>query len=191
MSNKITTRDMIGALIDLENDLEYLELQFDPDNPSSSAVGDEIKITENKIAKLKSDIAQKTSNIDHFIMEMNKQAGLIDSEISTYGEEIKRLRMRKAAIKKTEDYFNKELIPMIIETAGTDNVFKTSTTRYKLYETWGPLEVTDPEEIPDKYKRYKVEVDKKGARKDVIESTENGLGISGFRIQKTKRVRRS
>ena len=38
---------MIGALIDLENDLEYLELQFDPDNPSSSAVGDEIKITEN------------------------------------------------------------------------------------------------------------------------------------------------
>ena len=87
MSNKITTRDMIGALIDLENDLEYLELQFDPDNPSSSAVGDEIKITENKIAKLKSDIAQKTSNIDHFIMEMNKQGGLIDAEIKRLEQE--------------------------------------------------------------------------------------------------------
>ena len=191
MSNKITTRDMIGALIDLENELTYLEMQFDPDDEHRSAVGDEIAITANKIVKLKSDIANKTSGIDYFIMEMNKQSGLIDAEIQTYLDEVKRLRLRKAAIKKTEDYLNKDLIPMIIETAGTDNVFKTDTTRYKLYETWGPLEVTDPEEVDDKYKRYKVEVDKKGARKDVIEATENGLGVSGFRIQKTKRVRRS
>ena len=189
--SKLTTRDMIGALIDLENDLEYLEAQFDPDDAHNSAIGSEIEIMEDKIKRLKAEIATKTSNIDHFIMELTKQSGLIDSEIQTYNNEVKRLKSRKAAIKKTEDYFNKELIPMIIETAGENNVFRTSTTRYKLYETWGKLEVTDSEEIPDKYKRYKVEVDKKGARKDVIDAAENGMGISGFRIQKTKRVRRS
>ena len=36
-----------------------------------------------------------------------------------------------------------------------------------------------------------MEVDKKGARKDVIEAAENGIGIGGFAISKVKRVRRS
>ena len=53
------------------------------------------------------------------------------------------------------------------------------------------LEIIDEEAIQDKYKRYKVEIDKKGARKDVIDAAENGLGISGFKIEKTKRIRRS
>ena len=43
-------------------------------------------------------------------------------------------------LKKTEDYFNKELIPLIIETAGNDGVFKTDTAKYKLYEkAWRSL----------------------------------------------------
>ena len=122
---------------------------------------------------------------------MNKKTSLIDAEIKTYQDEIKRLRGRKNAIKKTEDYLNKDLIPMIIETAGNDGVFETETTRYKLFETWGPLEITNEESIDDKYKRYKVEFDKKSARKDAIEMAESGMGIGGFKIEKVKRVRRS
>jgi len=106
-------------------------------------------------------------------------------------DEVKRLRNRKNAIKRTEDYLNKELLPMIINTAGNDGVFKTDTTKYKLYQTWGPVEVIDEESVPDNYKRYKVEIDKKKARQDIIKAAEDGMGISGFQIKKVDRIRRS
>ena len=187
MTNKPTTKDLIGDLISLEIDKELLEV-------SETEVGqhdEELAEIAQSIDDTKSLIAKKTSGIDYFILEMNKKSNLIDAEISTLMDEVKRLRTHKKAIKRSEDYLNKELIPMIIETAGNDGIFETDTTRYKLYETWGPIEVTDENEIPDQYKRYKVEIDKKGARKDIIDLAENGMGISGFRIEKTKRVRRS
>lgn len=185
MSNngKLTTRDLIGALIELELEKEMAM--------SKDLAEDVIESIDKSIALCKKDIARKTSSIDYFMVQMNKKSGLIDAEIKTYQDEIKRLRGRKNAIKKTEEYFNKELLPMIIETAGNEGVFETETTRYKMFETWGALEITDEESIEDKYKRYKVEIDKKGARKDVIEMAENGMGISGFKIEKVKRVRRS
>ena len=183
-NGKLTTKDLIGALIDLEYDLHIAKL-------TASSETEEEKI-KNSIVTVKNQIANKTSGIDHMIVQMNKHKNLIDAEIKSYNDEIRRLRNRKAAIQRTEDYFNKELLPMIIETAGDqDGVFKTDTTRYKLYETWGALEVLDEADVPDKYKRDKIEVDKKGARKDVIEAAENGMGISGFSITKAKRVRRS
>ena len=187
MTNKLTTRDLIGNLISLEVDKELLEIS----ETSTGQHDEELAEIAQSIDDTKQLIAKKTSGIDHFIVEMNKQGNLIDAEIKSFMDEVKRLRARKKALKRTEDYFNKELIPMIVETAGNDGIFETSTTRYKLYETWGPLEVTDEEAIPDKYKRYKVEVDKKGARKDIIELAENGMGLSGFSIEKTKRIRRS
>ena len=186
MSQKLTTRDLIGMLIDLEQDMTYLENNIQ-DTENEIAIAD----VEQKIAAVKTQIANKTSGIDYFIVEMNRQTGLIDSEIETLTAEVKRLRSKKKSIKKTEDYFNKELIPMIIETAGNDGVFKTDTAKYKLYETWGPIEVIDEEAVPNEYKRAKIEVDKKGARKAVIEAAENNMGIAGFAIHKVKRIRRS
>ena len=185
----MTTRDLIGCLIDLELDRQMLALQPTPDDDTET--NQEIMKIDIAITNIKNDIARKTSGIDHMIVEMNKNTNLIDAEIKTHMDEVKRLRNRKNAIKKTEEYFNKELLPMIIETAGNDGVFQTDTTRYKMFETWGPLEVTDEEAINDNYKRYKVEIDKKKARKEVIAAAEDGLGISGFKIEKVKRVRRS
>lgn len=185
MSNhKPTTRDLIGTLIDLQIDRDNQEL-IEPDNPGPLA------LIDDAISEIKNQIANKTSGIDHFIVTMNKNTNLIDAEIKTHMDEVKRLRNRKNAIKRTEDYINKELLPMIIETAGNDGIFQTETTRYKMFETWGPLEITDEESIGDNYKRYKVEIDKKKARKEVIAAAEDGLGISGFKIEKVKRVRRS
>jgi len=179
MSQKLTTRDLIGTLIDLEEDMLYEESE------------EQQTMIQEGITKVKKEISRKVEGIDYFALEMSRQSSLIDAEIKTMNDEVKRLRNKKAAIKKTEDYFNKTLLPMIIETAGNDGVFKTNTAKYKLYETWGPLEVNDEDSIPDDYKRVKIEVDKKGARKAVIEATEQGMGIAGFTINKVKRVRRS
>lgn len=184
MSNKPTTRDLIGTLIDLQVDRDNQEL-IEPDNEGALA------LIDDAIDEVKKEIANKTSGIDHFIVTMNKNTNLIDAEIKTHMDEVKRLRCRKNAIKRTEDYFNKELLPMIIDTCGNDGVFQTDTTRYKMFETWGPIEIIDEESINDNYKRFKVEIDKKKARKDAIEAAEDGMGISGFSIQKVKRVRRS
>tara|TARA_R100001594_G_scaffold8446_9_gene21801 strand:+ start:4006 stop:4530 length:525 start_codon:yes stop_codon:yes gene_type:complete len=173
-------------LIDLEQDLEYYE-----NNAQDLDAQVSIADVEQKIIAVKKQIANKTDGIDYFMVEMGRQSSLIDAEIASLTTEVARLRNKKKSIKKTEDYFNKELIPMIIETAGNDGVFKTDTAKYKLYETWGPIEVIDEEAIPNAYKRAKIEVDKKGARKAVIEAAENGMGIAGFSIKKVKRVRRS
>jgi len=184
MSNKPTTRDLIGTLIDLQVDRDNQEL-IEPDNAGPLA------LIDDAIEEVKKEIANKTSGIDHFIVTMNKKTNLIDAEIKTHMDEVKRLRGRKNAIKRTEEYFNKELLPMIIDTCGNDGVFQTDTTRYKMFETWGPIEITDEEAISDNYKRFKVEIDKKKARQDAIGAAEDGIGISGFSIQKVKRVRRS
>jgi hypothetical protein len=182
--SKPTTKDLISSLIDLQIDRDNQEL-MEPDNPGPLA------LIDDSIEKVKSLIANKTSGIDYMIVEMNKSKDLIKAEIDSYMTEITRLRNRKKSIEKTEEYFNKQLLPMIIETCGNDGVFQTDTTRYKMFETWGPLQVTDEDAISDNYKRYKVEIDKKKARKEAIEAAENGMGISGFRIEKAKRVRRS
>tara|TARA_R100001443_G_scaffold57000_2_gene67915 strand:- start:8927 stop:9481 length:555 start_codon:yes stop_codon:yes gene_type:complete len=184
MSNKPTTRDLIGTLIDLQIDRDNQEL-MEPDNPGPLA------LIDDSIEEVKKEISKKTSGIDHFIIEMNKNVNLIDAEIKTHMDEIKRLRGRKNAVKRTEDYFNKDLLPMIIDTCGNDGVFQTDTTRYKLYETWGPIEITDENAINDNYKRFKVEIDKKAARKAAIDAAEDGMGIAGFQISKVKRVRRT
>ena len=184
MSKKPTTTDLIGSLIDLQIDRDNQELMAPDDTGALALIDDAIDEVKNAISK-------KTSGIDHFIVEMNKNTNLIDAEIKTHMDEVKRLRGRKNAIKRTEDYFNKDLLPMIIDTCGNDGVFQTDTTRYKLYETWGPIEITDEDAINDNYKRYKVEIDKKAARKAAIEAAEDGMGIAGFQISKVKRVRRS
>jgi hypothetical protein len=185
MSQKLTSRDLVGMLIDLEEELEYVQ--------NNVVLDTEVKVAdiESRIDAVKKQITNKVEGLDYFIVEMNRQEALIASEINTLQDEIKRLRVKKNAVKRTEDYFNKILLPMIIETAGNDGVFKTDTAKYKLYETWGPIEVTDEDAVPDQYKRAKIEVDKKGARKAIIEAAENNMGIAGFAIRKVKRVRRS
>ena len=179
MADKLTSKDLLGLLIDLEQDLDYC-------NETENSIE-----VINKITEVKKMISKKVESIDYFSVEIGRQTGLIDSEIDTYRKEIKRLQSKKHAIKRTDEYLNKVMLPMIIETAWNDGVLKTDTARYKLYETYGPLTVEDEDEVPNEFRRVKIEVDKKNARKAVIEAAENGLGISGFSIEKVKRVRRS
>tara|TARA_Y100001938_G_scaffold55226_2_gene77042 strand:+ start:5024 stop:5593 length:570 start_codon:yes stop_codon:yes gene_type:complete len=186
-NGKLSSRDLIGSLIESELELDLISCSDMTEDERKN----QIAAIEQGVKEIKKELSNKVSGIDYFMLELNKKDNIIDAEIDTLMKEVKRLRTRKKAIKKTEDYMNKELLPMIVETAGENGVFNTNTTRYKLYETWGKLEVIDEDAIQDKYKRYKVEIDKKNARKDVIDAAENGMGISGFKIEKTKRIRRS
>ena len=181
---KLTTRELVEMMCDLEYTIE--ELVEEKGEESS-----EVQTTQWALERCKEAMGAKAQSIDSFSVELTRRTGLIDAEAKTMRDEVKRLMKQKNAIKRTQEYFNKVLLPMLIEQAGNDGVLRTNTSKYTLYETWGPIEIEDEDAIPDKYKRAKIEVDKKGARPDVIEAAENGMGIAGFSISKAKRVRRS
>lgn len=183
MSQKPTTRDLISELIDLEEQLEYNSLT--EDNETETAA-----LTQS-IELKKTEITRKVQGLDHFVLSLNKKEALNKAEIDTLSNEVKRLRANQKRIAKIKDWINKYVIPLVIETAGDGRKFETPTSKYTMFETWGPLEVTDEEAVPKEYKRAKIEVDKKGARRDVIEAAEKNMGIAGFSISKVKRVRRS
>ena len=180
MTEKLTTRDLIGTLIDLYSEQEYLEM----------TEGDTTEVVK-AITEMNALISKKVDNIDYFMVELSRRSGLIDGEIDALNKEVKRLRSKKKAIQRTNDYFNKILLPMIVDTCGNDGVFETDTTRYKAYLTYGPIEITDEDLIDDDYKRYKIEVDKKKARAKAKDLADQGMGLSGFSIQKVKRIKRS
>ena len=163
---KLTTRDLVGNLIGLEMDKEYLQLK------ENNLYDADMAEVDQSIADVKQQIVKKTEGIDYFIVEMKRNTDIINAEIRSYNDEVKRLKQRKNAIQRTEDYFNKELLPMIIKTAGNNGKFETKTSKYTLYETYGPLIITDEDLVPTKYKKAVISVDKKGARKDVIEAAE-------------------
>lgn len=173
-----TTRELINNFVDLENEKEFADEK------------DQAEI-ETSLANVRKQLSKKASGLDSYIVEVKRQDNLITAEIDNLMQEVKRLRSRKKAVQRTEDYFNKVLLPMIVKTLGQDNVFRTDTTKYTLYQTYGAIEVTDEDLVPDQYKRVKLEIDKKGAKEDLIKAKESGLGITGLDIKKVDRIRRS
>ncbi len=173
-----TTRELINNFVDLENEKEF--------------AGEEDKTSiETGLVEIRTQLGKKADNLDKYLVEVKRQESLITAEIDNLMAEVKRLRGRKKAVERTEDYFNKVLLPMIVKTLGEDNVFRTNTTKYTLYQTYGPVEVVDEDMVPDTYKRAKIEIDKKSAKKALIEAKESGLGIAGLDINKVDRIRRS
>ena len=175
---KKTTRDLIGEYIDLD-----IERQWEEDNEAQLEI-------EDKLQKVQGQIKKKVDGIDHFMLELSRREHLIEAEIEAIKTEQNRLRIRKKAVESMKDYFNKTLLPMVVEELGDDNgVYETDTARYKLYETFGPVAVVDEDRIPDDYKVVKMteSIDKKKARKDLTQ----GVDIPGFFIEKVKRVKRS
>ena len=164
---KKTTRELVGDFIDLECQLEH-------------ANEEESLVLTSALEVTKKDISRKMDGIDYFMVDIDRKMHLIDAEVEALTKEIQRLK----------DYFNKTLIPMVVEELGDDNgVYETDTARYKLYETFGPVAVIDEDRIPDDYKVVKMteSIDKKKARKDLTQ----GVDVPGFYIEKVKRVKRS
>ena len=170
---KKTTRELVGEYIDLD-----IQNQTD-DSPE----------IEEGIVAVQAQLRRKVDGIDHFMVDIDRKMHLIDAEIEAFQNEIQRLKVRKRATESLKKYFNETLIPMVVEEVGTDGVYETDTARYKLYETFGPVAITNEDSIPDDYKKVEMveKIDKKKARSDLTK----GVDIPGFYIEKVKRVRRS
>ena len=182
-----TTKELVGALIDVNQQLEYLE-------QASKLDLDKHKELEETRIVLHREVRTKIQNVDYFMVELSKKEHLIDAEVEALKDEIDRLRSRRKGLDRTKDYFNKHLLPAVIMEVGNDDgVYETSTARYKLYETFGPVEV-DPHNISDDFKKVEIleKLDKVKARKAAISAfNANDAMPDGIYITKVKRVKRT
>tara|TARA_A100001391_G_scaffold204329_1_gene199619 strand:- start:61 stop:591 length:531 start_codon:yes stop_codon:yes gene_type:complete len=175
---KKTTKQLLGEYYDLEMGLSLAQ---DPD--------DRYEI-EDKLVSVKKNIRNKVEGIDRFLLDISKREHLIDAEIEAIKQEQERLKLRKKVISNMKNYFNNTLLPLVIEELGDENgVYESTTSRYKLYETDGPVIIENVYEIADTYKTVKhVEtVNKKLAR----EHLKQGFTVKGMSMNKVKRVRRT
>ena len=181
MSNKITTRDLISDIIDLETQIEYCKNT------------EEREGLQNELVTVRQAIEKKMKNLDIFDFELTRKRNLLQSEIDTHLAEAKRLKEKQVKIDKIKKFFDHILIPMVVKEVGKDNKYETDSKRYTLYKTYGALEITDQDKLDNKYKKMKMEqyIDKKEARKDAIEADKKGEEIPGLTVRKVERVRKS
>lgn len=177
-----TTKELVGELIDIEQQLEYAEdIQ-------------EHEVLEVQQKQLQAQVKNKIENVDYFMVELNKKEHLIDAEVEALIDEVARLKTRRKGLERTKDYFNKQLLPaVILEIGNEDGVYETDTARYKLYETFGPVEI-DPHMLSDDFKKVEIveKLDKVKARKAAISAfNADEVMPEGINIKKIKRVKRT
>jgi len=182
-----TTKEIVGELIDVNQQMELIEQRPDIDM-------EEHKLLEEKRVELHKKVRTKIQNVDYFIVELNKKEYTIDAEVEALKDEISRLKSRRKGLQRTKDFFNKQLLPAIIMEIGNDDgVYETDTARYKLYETFGPVDI-DPHQISDDFKKVEIveKLDKVKARKAAIAAFNADKDMpEGIAIRKVKRVKRS
>ena len=119
MKKKKTAKELLGEYIDLEIEVDAPEPDLDTLLPQLNDVKKQIK--------------KKVDGIDHFMMELSRREHLIDAEIEALKTEETRLKVRRKAVQNLKDYFNGNLIPMIVEELGdAKGVYETDTARNKL-----------------------------------------------------------
>lgn len=177
---KLTTKQIIGDIIDLEQDLILADDEDEQEEISKALV------------LYQKTLANKVDNLDRFIVELSTRELSLDGEIEAMSKEVKRLRNRKKAIANFKQYMNNVLLPMVVKTMGNDDIFETKTARYKLFETYGPVEV-DMQTCPQNFIKTEIlkKPDKVKARKEAIKASKEDYEIDGITISKVERVRRS
>ena len=176
----MTTKEIIGEFINLQTDLLLAQ-----DN-------EEQLIIEDKLVNVQREMKQKVDKIDRFSLAISTKENLIDAEIEALTKEINRLKLRKKAGLNLKEFFNNQLLPAVVREMGNDGIFETPTARYKLYKSYGKIEVN--QELAKDYVIIKMEetIDKKRARKDAIEADKQGKQLpAGLSIEKVDRIRRT
>jgi len=179
-----TTKDLIGNYIDADMRKEYAEATDDTQMFEEACT--DLTVVKNSLRK-------KIDNVDHFLVEVDKRVHLVDAETEALKNEIERLKNRRRAIISTKDFFNKVLLPMVIKEVGDEGVFETETARYKLYQTYGPVDI-DAGSLSDEFKNVQIieKIDKKGARAAAMKAHKAGKPLpDGVQIELIDRVRRS
>ena len=91
-----TTKEIVGELIDVNQQMELLEKRPDIDM-------EEHKLLEEKRITLHKQVRTKIQNVDYFMMELNKKEHLIDAEVEALKDEIDRLKSRRNGLQRTKD----------------------------------------------------------------------------------------
>jgi hypothetical protein len=175
-----TTKDLVGEYIDIEIRKEYAETLEERDE------------CDTALQTVQGQLRRKIKGIDHIVMEMDRKLALVVAEEDIISREITRLKRRKNAIKRSKGYFNEVLLPIVVKEVGVEGVFETDTAKYKLYETYGKVDVNEIE-CPKEYLKIKMveDIDRKKARADAIAAHKEGKEIPGIKIARVERVRRS
>ena len=188
---KRTTKDIIGDYIDNENYIDYLEKT---EQVSSDEYSTKLKQYEDSRKALELEVRNKIDKVDHVVLEVKRKEHLIDAEVDALKNEIDRLKQRKRSINKFRDFVNKVLLPMVIEEVGNkDGVWETDVARYKLYETYGAVDV-NPELCSKDFIKVEIKesIDRVKARNAAISADKNDKPMpDGIEIRKVQRVRRS
>lgn len=184
---KRTTRDIIGDYIDNEVWFDYIEKTHDEIEKESL---DKYMNTKKELQK---EIKIKIEKVDSFVLDVKRKEHLIDAEVEALKDEIERLKNRKKGIGTFKKFVNEILLPMVIKEVGKDNVWETDTARYKLYQSYGSVEV-DPELVSNDFKKVEIKesIDRTKARKAAIASDKADKPMpEGISIRKVERIRRS
>ncbi len=174
-----TTRELISDIIELEEDKEFAE-----DN--------EVEEINTKLVVAKKSLSKKVESLDWFINDLDRRNGSLDGEINVLQKEVTRLKKKKKAVDKIKQYISNEILPMVVKTMGNNGLFETEVARYKLYETYGPVEV-DMENCHKDFVKTEIIVkpNKVLARKKAIEADRDDIHLDGISISKVEKVRRS
>tara|TARA_R100001510_G_C7645414_1_gene202798 strand:+ start:1374 stop:1919 length:546 start_codon:yes stop_codon:yes gene_type:complete len=178
---KKTTTQLVGELIEVEQEI-LLEEDID-------RTEELVEIKNN----LQVEVKNKIQNVDHFMLELSKKEHLIDANVEALKDEINRLKNKRKGLERTKDFFNRKLLPAVIEEIGNEGVYETDTARYKLYETFGPVQI-DAHELHSDFKKVEIveKIDKVKARKAAIDAFNSGMDMPpGVDIDKVKRVKRT
>ena len=188
---KRTTKDIIGDYIDNENYIDYITKT--EDSPSENYTKAMVRYEESR-KTLELEVRNKIDKVDHVVLEVKRKEHLIDAEVDALKNEIDRLKRRKHAVIRFKDFVNKVLLPMVIARVGNEaGVWETDVARYKLYETYGPVDVNPTICSKDFIKvEIKESIDRVKARNAAISADKAGKALpDGIEIFKVKRVRRS
>tara|TARA_R110002074_G_scaffold221702_3_gene392428 strand:+ start:4011 stop:4592 length:582 start_codon:yes stop_codon:yes gene_type:complete len=183
-----TAKEIVGEYMDVIMDLAITDYN-EPENQEI------ILKLEKQRDTLQVKMKDKVQSIDFFSQNIKERDYLLSAEIEAHKDEVERLRNRQRALTATSDYLNKVLLPLIIEEIGDENgVLETNTARYKLYETYGSVIITDQSALADAFIKTEIvqKVDKAKLRKVCMSTArEGGIFPSGATITKVKRVKRS
>ena len=192
--DKMSTMGLINEYIDVTQWMDNLSLmEPDPESAHSKEWLDDFNAASTKFEKIQIVIKNKISKVDKFVVNLSTKEHLIDAEVEAYKDEIHRLRSRKTALENLKKFFNEYLLPIVVGELGKDGVWETDIARYKLYETFGAVEV-DIDTVNEAFKKVEIKetIDRAKARKVAMSHAKAGKPLpEGITIKKVKRVRRS
>jgi|26BtaG_2_1085354.scaffolds.fasta_scaffold11150_6 uncharacterized small protein (DUF1192 family) len=163
----MTTTEMTKAFFDLQFDYDFSNAE------EREAIGKELE-------RLEFDMMKKTENIDWVITKQNEIMNVIDARITTYQNEINKLKKKKNSYKNAGNRL-KELIILLAKTVGGRNnngnyQIKTDLKSYTVYNRYGPVIIKSnipgeiSAEVPDNFIILEQKIDKKKLREAVIEN---------------------